>query len=348
MSENTEYLRKSNRLFFSAIILSILSVISFSCASVKTPLEDYTYISEAEDITGNPYIFRIKPGNRDFTMTVLGDLHGYDSDTLVNDYQAWNSYLKITKKVFDDNFENTRFALDRAAGSEADFIVIPGDLTVNGDKASHILLAEILLDFEKSGIQAYVVPGNHDVKNSKGLQFLKNKPRHAKNISAKDFSEIYGEFGYREAFSRDKTSLSYAVEPLPGLVLLCLDTAQWKRNRGFPFRVTPPDGHISGDTIKWADNILYNAEKKGKNVFAVQHHPVDDEFADYDEAIEFYKKHDIRLIITGHNHRYKIRYADSLPMLISPNLSSGPDNTLEVEISGSRASSLLNPYNFPD
>jgi len=281
-------------------------------------------------------------------MTVLSDLHGYDSDTLVNDYPAWNGYLKITKKVFDDNFENTRFALEKAAASDADFIVIPGDLTVNGDKTSHILLADILLDFEKSGIQVYVVPGNHDVKNSKGLQFLKNKPRHAENISAKEFSDIYSEFGYSEAYSRDKTSLSYAVEPLPGLVLLCLDTAQWKRNRGFPFRFTPPEGHISRDTIKWADNIIDNAKKKGKNVLSIQHHPIDDKFVDYDKAMEFYKKHDIRLIITGHNHRYKIRYADDLPMLITPNISSGPDNTLEVEITGNRALSLLNPYNFPE
>ena len=281
-------------------------------------------------------------------MTVLGDLHGYDSDALVNDYTAWNGYLKMTKKVFDDNFENTIAALDEAAGSGADFIIIPGDLTVNGDAASHRRLAKILLDFETSGKPVYVVPGNHDVKNSKGLQFLENRPRHAKNVSAKEFASIYSEYGYRESFSRDKTSLSYAAEPLPGVVLLCLHTAQWNRNRGFPFRFTPVEGRIKGSTFKWAEKILSNAEKQGKDVFAVHHHPLDEEFPHSENIIELYKKYSINLVVTGHRHKYMISYADFLPMLIAPNLSSGPGNTLEIRIEGNRGSAVRNPYNFSE
>ncbi|MDX9801964.1 MAG: metallophosphoesterase, partial [Spirochaetia bacterium] len=150
------------------------------------------------------------------------------------------------------------------------------------------------------------------------------------------------------SFSRDKSSLSYAAEPLPGVVLLCLDTAQWKKNRGFPFRYTPVDGRISGSTFKWAEKILYNAEKTGKEVFALHHHPLDEEFNHYEKIIELYKKYKVQLVITGHRHKYMISYADSLPMLIAPNLSSGPDNTLEIRIEGNKATSTLNPYNFSE
>jgi len=348
MSENTGYQLKISRLFFSAIRFLIVSALLISCATAPRPRIDYSPASEAEVITVNPYIFSIKPGSIDFTMTILGDLHGYDSDTLVDDYAAWSSYRNITKKVFDEKFDNTRSALDKTAASGADFIVIPGDLTVNGDKASHLLLAQVLLDFEKSGKQAYVIPGNHDVNNSKGLQFLKNNTRRAKDISAKEFSEVYSAFGYSEAFSRDKNSLSYAVEPLPGIVLLCLDTAQWKRNRGYPFIYTPVEGRIKNDTFRWAEKILAGAGKHGKEVYAVHHHPLDEEFIDSGKIIELYKKYNVRLAVAGHRHKFMISRADDLPMLIAPNLSLKPGNALEIIISGDKASAVRNPYNFSE
>ena len=46
-----------------------------------------------------------------------------------------------------------------------DVLIISGDLTSNGEKKSHVDLAEKLKEIEKAGTAIYVVRGNHDVLN---------------------------------------------------------------------------------------------------------------------------------------------------------------------------------------
>ena len=44
-------------------------------------------------------------------------------------------------------------------------LILSGDLTNNGEKESHIDIAEKLKEIEKNGTAVYVIPGNHEGEN---------------------------------------------------------------------------------------------------------------------------------------------------------------------------------------
>lgn len=59
---------------------------------------------------------------------------------------------------------------------------------------------------EKDGIQVVVIPGNHDINNRNAASFDGRSRQMAEAVSANEFAEIYNDFGYDEALSRDPAS----------------------------------------------------------------------------------------------------------------------------------------------
>ena len=48
---------------------------------------------------------------------------------------------------------------------DPDVLIVSGDLSMNGEKASHEDFAAYLRQFEENGIQVLVIPGNHDINS---------------------------------------------------------------------------------------------------------------------------------------------------------------------------------------
>lgn len=95
-----------------------------------------------------------------------------------------------------------------------DFVLISGDLATFGrDFASeHEAVAAKFRAFEKeTGKQVYVINGNHD----NGAGTVTDHTR---------FCEVYYEFGYDEAVSREENSCSYAVNLNDEYMLIALDS----------------------------------------------------------------------------------------------------------------------------
>ena len=77
------------------------------------------------------------------------------------------------------------------------YLLIPGDLTLDGELRGHKALARRLERFEKeTGIQVAVIPGNHDINNPDGFDFSSGKQKPAEMTSPAQFREIYGNLGY--------------------------------------------------------------------------------------------------------------------------------------------------------
>ena len=303
----------------------------------------------------NPFSFRTSYKLPEFNALILGDIHGYNTEKLVNDVEAWNKYLKKTTKPFDSSFHHTLKILKSSRTEDIDFVIIPGDVTVNGEKESHLMLAEILADFEKSGKKVYMVPGNHDVKNPTGKQFLKNRGKYAKPISDTDFIEIYKEFGYSEALYRDENSLSYAAEPVPGLILVCIDSNAWQKNIYFPVRVASTDGRLKTETLRWLKKVFKSAKDAGKSIIAVQHHPFSEDvfkkpktMSRSEKIRELYKENGVSLVIAAHRHKYYINSHDDVPQILAPNVSCTPENALVLESRNSMFTIIKNPYNYSE
>ncbi|SET60116.1 metallophosphoesterase [Paenibacillus sp. NFR01] len=152
-----------------------------------------------------------------------------------------------------------------------DILILSGDLTNNGEKASHLGLAEHLRQIEaEAGTKVYVIPGNHDINNPWARKFAGQKQVKVKPVSPKQFRSIYGEFGYDEAISRDPASLSYLAAPSDDLWLLMLDTSQYADNA----KLGSPqlDGQLGPETLAWIAECGTKARDNGAQLLAVMHH----------------------------------------------------------------------------
>lgn len=256
---------------------------------------------------------KIKSG-KDITFFVASDTH-YLAKSLTDGGQAFQDFvnngdgkeLNYIQEIMN-SFEND------IKKKKPDVLIISGDLTSNGEKESHLELAKRLKEIEKTGTRVYVIPGNHDILNPYARGFKGSDQYKVDYINSSDFSKIYGDFGYKEAISKDKTTLSYLVAPSEDVWLLMLDTAQYENNlvQGSP----QIDGRIAPGTIEWIKNCSTLAKSKGAKLIAVMHHNLLDHsdtvrqgftLNNSKDAVELFKQCDIPLALTGHIHLQDIK-----------------------------------------
>jgi predicted phosphodiesterase len=156
------------------------------------------------------------------------------------------------------------------AREKPDALIVAGDLTLNGEKASHAELASWFKAVEAAGVKVLVLPGNHDIANPWARAYIDGGQRVVDTVSAKEFERIYGAFGYAEAVSRDKASLSYCCEPVPGLRVMMLDTNRYGDNIAMGF----PDsrGLLPPETREWIRRSADSARKAGARLVVAMHH----------------------------------------------------------------------------
>lgn len=265
-------------------------------------------------------------------------------EKLVQDETSWNEYREKYTKAFDPSYTYTLQLLEWAVLNNPAFVLLPGDVTLNGEKASHEMLAELLTEYKQRGVRSYILPGNHDIDMHKARQFITEGPYYAPTVSLEEFIALYEDFGYNEAYSKDPISASYAVEILPDTVLIALDTCQYHRHQLTPDRHTISKGGIRPATIEWPSITLSEAESSGKTIILSQHHPLSDEsiparssVADSAALYELFDSYGVSLVINAHLHTYYVNFSRSVPQLIAPNISSGPQNGLLVVIKDGKA-----------
>ncbi|MGN0373671.1 MAG: metallophosphoesterase [Enterocloster sp.] len=243
----------------------------------------------------------LKGGKRIVLMT---DIH-YLARSLTDNGEAFRSMVehgdgKLTNYVW----EITDAAFGEIEMLNPDVLILAGDLSLDGEKKSHEELAKKLDEVEKNGITVVVIPGNHDINNPHASAFSERDRYPAEPTSPSDFERIYGEFGYKEAGSRDPNSLSYTYDLDPSMRLLMLDTCQYTpRNK--------VGGMIKTETYEWIGKQLDKAREDGVILLPVGHHNLLDESKVYvddctiehsDELIDMLESENIPLFLSGHLH----------------------------------------------
>ncbi len=251
---------------------------------------------------------KIKSG-KDITFYITTDIH-YLSKALTDNGEAFNKFVSTGagKQIGYMDEILSAFTYE-VKNKKPDILIISGDLTNNGEKKSHIDLANKLKDIEKQGTSVYVIPGNHDVLNPWARSFKGEKQYVTDSIKDKEFSEIYGQFGYQEAISRDKNTLSYLAMPSEDVWLLMLDTNQYKNNSRIGYPQT--DGQITKETFEWIKKCSTLAKEKGSKIITVMHHNLLDHsdviqdgytINDNNKAIDVFQSSNLDLILSGHIH----------------------------------------------
>ena len=205
-----------------------------------------------------------------------------------------------------------------AKQQEAEMILLTGDLVNGGRYTRHAALAAKLKQAEDSGLDVYVLPGNHDLAP----------------VTQTEFAAFYADFGYGEAFSRDTASLSYCIIR-DGLMLLMMDTAGYSLGA---IDLTDPPGHeeafLSEETLLWAEDMLKKAEEDDLRVLCAGHYNLLPEISRrhnsgyYVENGAYFatllQRRGVPLYLSGHMHLRAVYREDGLTELLTEYLLSYP------------------------
>ena len=248
-------------------------------------------------------------------FAVISDLHVFDT-SLGSEGPLFEQYLSSDRKLLVESVEILEVAVERLRRENLDFVIVSGDLTKDGEKLNHERCASILSTLIDDDTKVYVVPGNHDILNSHAVKFLQDGTQPVPTVTPEEFAEIYRDMGYGEAIRRDSSSLSYVVEPLPGLWIVAMDACRYRDNKAGK----PPivDGRFPEETLRWLDEILNEAESLGKAVLGVMHHGVLEHYKGQQKYYGEYLVDDwpmiaerlatggMKVVFTGHYHSQDI------------------------------------------
>ena len=200
---------------------------------------------------------------KDISIYVATDLHVMSPDLIINKGSAWDDYISSSHKLEDYSVGLFQNMIDTVLSQMPDIVMIPGDISKDGEKLSHEYVTRELSRLTDAGIKVYVVPGNHDIGNIENAQYFDGSKRYkAENITSEEFAEMYASFGY-EGSVRDENSLSYVAEPFEGLVIIGIDSHSRK---------------IGKKTLNWICEQSTKAREEDKQVIAMMHHPIMEHF----------------------------------------------------------------------
>lgn len=150
------------------------------------------------------------------------------------------------------------------------------------------------------------------------MAFDGDTTRPVARVNPRIFRAIYERFGYRQAICRDNNSLSYVVEPAPGLWLLAIDSCKYDENKTNAHPVV--SGRIRPETMSWIQDVMQNAGARGKQVIGFMHHGVNQHFFGEADFFPDYLLDDwaatsvqlaqagLKVIFTGHYHSTDAAY----------------------------------------
>ena len=248
------------------------------------------------------------------TVILATDLH-YQSHQADDRGQAFQTFVENCGKVVEYLPELLEAFLDEVIEKEPSALVLSGDITMNGESINHQELAERLRRVQDAGIQVLVIPGNHDINNTNAAVYFGDEKKQTPSVTGDEFLELYYDYGYDQAFSRDETSLSYAYALDEKNWLLMLDSAQYDP-------VNRVEGRIRDTTLEWMEGVLQEAEEKGVFVLPIAHHNLLSQSRMYTtqctmenhlQVIELLEKYGCPLFLSGHLHVQRIHQYRSEP-----------------------------------
>ncbi len=161
-----------------------------------------------------------KAPERSFKVAHLTDVHVFDKEYANESSPAFQK-AENSLSVYYRSEELFLAALETVREQNADYLIVSGDLTADGGRSSHELVANALRKAQteirknKPSFQIFVIPGNHDLYNSGARCYLPSEEalagktdeekraitenfssRMALPVNLVDFYEIYQGLGY--------------------------------------------------------------------------------------------------------------------------------------------------------
>lgn len=240
------------------------------------------------------------------TFGVLSDSHYFPTQyngTRGEDYQ---NQISGDLRLMGEGEALTTGAVDQMLeeGNLPSVLLVTGDLSSEGELASHQGFAQQMARLQEAGVTVLVIPGNHDLYNSSAMTFesdtqIKDNGTGSLWTTEAQFREIYASMGYDEAATVSAsngvlTSVEYYVEDLgedgiadcqgglsylavtsQGYAFLMVDTEIYTADfNGNGQAWGSGKGMISDDLLAWILDQLAWCEEQGLTVISGMHHPL--------------------------------------------------------------------------
>lgn len=251
-------------------------------------------------------------------IAVISDLHVMAPQLLVNEGSAIEDYLERDRKMLRESLEILQTLVNDIIDIHPDIVLVTGDLTKDGERVSHQLVAQQLQRLVDTGIQVLVVPGNHDINNPDAKIYDGDLATPTDTITRSEFASIYRHMGYDEHSLRDPDTLSYCRDVADGLTILAIDACMDRLNtfvsRGDSRDHTKASGSLEPSSQQWLVEQANRATGRGHRIIAMMHHHLVPHFhmeetlaAPYmvDDASQLCRRlieAGVHVIFTGHLH----------------------------------------------
>ena len=256
--------------------------------------------------------------NNTVKMAIISDLHVMAPELLVNEGAAFERYLNQDRKMLRESLEILDTLVNDILNEKPQIVLVTGDLTKDGERLSHHLVASRLQRLVDAGIQVLVVPGNHDINNPDARVYDGDNATPTDTITRPEFADIYRHAGYDEHSRRDADTLSYCRDVTDNLTILAIDACMDRLNtfvsRGDARDHCKTSGNLEASSQQWLVDQASAATAAGKKVIAMMHHHLVPHFhmedtlaAPYmvDEAGQLCQRlvqAGVHVIFTGHLH----------------------------------------------
>ncbi len=263
------------------------------CACTATPTQSVT-----PEETGNP-----PAAGTPLTFAFATDIHLY-SPLLFDNGPLFGSML------YGADSKMTQYSAAIMEAFVADVIaqkptalILGGDISFNGEQASHQLTAQLLAPLKAVGIPVLVIPGNHDINSLHPQRYEGNKVFATEGFTPEEFYDLYMPFGGADAIAFDEDTMSYFYPVAEDFYILMLDASIYKTT-------VEDDGTLCAATLLWVEECLKKAQAQGATVLSVTHQNLlQHTFAksvymvrEADALLALFTQYGVQLNLSGHIH----------------------------------------------
>lgn len=255
-----------------------------------------------------------KKGKLETTIFVASDIHLFSNNLYSKDNKIYTKDRFVSDgRVQEYDYELVESLVEEVNKEKPEILLLSGDLSFNGEKDAHLELTK-LLDKVNDDTQVLVIPGNHDCYSLNPVSVFDDVQGKSEWTTYEDFKEIYKDYGYSNAYSYDKETLSYIYEVSDNKWLLMLDTNQSRFNVDNNMNIT--GGFIYKDTYNWIEDNLKYAKENNIELISVTHHNLlmhNEKFKtgytlyNNEDILELLINFDVKINFSGHLHIQSIK-----------------------------------------
>lgn len=194
---------------------------------------------------------------QDFRFALITDLH------VTKDSLAYNDLVRTVNQI-----NNT---------DDISFVLVTGDLTEEGDKAS---LQKVKSLLDRLNVKYYAISGNHETKWSES--------------GSTDFGHIFGSERFKFQYG-GYTFLGFGTGPIIRMM----------------------DGHVAPQDIVWLKDEFSSAPNGTPFILVTHYPLKDGDVDNWYEVTDLARQYNVKVVLGGHYHSNRLFFYDGIPGILN-------------------------------